>query len=97
LLISSRGESDVFDSPAFIIQSHLSSIQTQIQTLKRLCRPLQEATPGAKDEVVAFDALVTEVGRYFGSQEKLDRYRVDSRLAGRQALEEARYAAGNNY
>jgi hypothetical protein len=87
----------VVESPAFLIQAHLSSIQTQIYTLKRLSRSLQEATPAAKDEVIAVSTLVDEVDRYFGSQEKVDRYRVDSRLAGRPALEEARYAGGTSY
>jgi hypothetical protein len=90
-------ESDVTESLAFVIQAHMNSIQTKIQTLKRLSRSLQEATPAAKDEVVAIDELVAEVGGYFGSQEKLDRYHVDTELAGNQALDEARYATRTRY
>ncbi|KAF2685647.1 hypothetical protein K458DRAFT_416870 [Lentithecium fluviatile CBS 122367] len=52
---------EVTESPAFIIQYHLNSIQTQIQTLKRLSRSLQEATPSAMDEVVAVGRLVDDL------------------------------------
>lgn len=82
------------ESLGFIIQSHLNSIQLQIQTLKRLTRSLQEATPDAKEEVIAVSSLVREVERFFGSPESLDRYPIDPKFAGKKALEEARYAAG---
>lgn len=86
---------DVTESSAFVIQSHLDSIRIQIQTLKRLGRSLQEANPGAKDEMIAIGGLVAEVGKYFGSQQSLDQYWIDTRFAGRKALKEARYIAGN--
>jgi hypothetical protein len=77
---------------SFIIHSNLHSVELQIQNLKRLSRTLQEATPDAKEEVVAVAKLVAETVKYFGSQEALDRYRIDDRFAGRKGLEEARYA-----
>lgn len=84
---------DPTESLGFIIQSSLHSIELQIQTLKRLSRSLQEASPDAKDEVVRVGALVEEVARYFGEQEALDRYGIDGRFAGGKALSEARYTA----
>lgn len=70
-------------------------MELQIQNLKRLSRALQEATPDAKDEVVAVARLVEEVVQYFGSQEAIDRYSIDTVFAGGKALEEARYAAAH--
>lgn len=87
---------DVTESLGFVIQCHLDSIQLQLQTLKRLARSLQEATPGAKDEVIAVSGVVAEVGKYFGTQEALDRHGISTRFSGRKALEEARYAAGSS-
>jgi hypothetical protein len=76
----------------FIIHSSLHSIGLQIQNLKRLSRTLQEATPDAKEEVVAVAKLVAETVKYFGSQEALNRYSIDEKFSGRKGLEEARYA-----
>ncbi|KAL6709478.1 hypothetical protein ACN47E_001413 [Coniothyrium glycines] len=84
---------DPTESLGFIIQSSLHSIELQLQGLKRLSRSLQEATPDAKDEVVAVSKLVEEVAKYFGSQEALDKYSIDEKFAGGKALEEARYAS----
>lgn len=83
------------ESLGFIIHSSLHSIELQVRTLKRLCRPLQEATPDAKDEIVAVSKLVGETAQYFGSQDALERYSIDTRFAGGKALDEARYAAGH--
>ncbi|KAI4627635.1 uncharacterized protein J4E87_004199 [Alternaria ethzedia] len=69
----------------------LDGIELQIQNLKRLSRTLQEATPDAKDEVVAVAKLVTETVRYFGSEEALHRYGINEKISGRRGLEEARY------
>jgi hypothetical protein len=77
----------------YIINAGLHSIKLQIQNLKRLTRSLQEATPGAREEVAAVSSLVGEVGRYFGSEAALQRYAVDKKYSGRRALEEARYTA----
>lgn len=85
------------ESLGFVIESHLQSIDLQAQMLKTLTRSLQDATLGAKEEAVAVGGLVSEVGKFFGSQEAMDRYRIDTRFAGGKALEEARYAAGNGY
>jgi hypothetical protein len=52
---------------------------------------LQEATPEAKDEVVAVEALQKDIDRFFGSPEALRRYSIDERFAGGKALEEARH------
>ncbi len=70
-------------------------MQLQIQTLKRLTRSLQEASPDAKDEVVAIESLVDEVSLYFGSREALERYAVEDRTfkAGGKALAEVRGTA----
>ncbi|KAJ4365894.1 hypothetical protein N0V83_008516 [Neocucurbitaria cava] len=86
-------QADPTESLGFIIQSSLHSIELQIQTLKRLSRALQEASPDAKDEVVQVGALVEEVAKYFGEQDALDRYGIDGKFAGGKALKEARYAA----
>jgi hypothetical protein len=92
LLTNRRSESDPTEALSFIIHSSLHGIELQIQNLKRLTRTLQEATPDAKEEVVAVAKLVAETVKYFGSQEALDRYRIDNKFAGRKGLEEARYA-----
>ena len=68
-------------------------MQLNIHTLGRLTRSLQEASPDAKDEVVAVERLVGEVADFFGSTEALTRLSIDPVFAGRKALEEARYAA----
>ena len=76
-----------------MIDAHLHGIKLQLQNLKRLTRSLQEATPGAKDEVMAVSSLVGEVVSYFGTKDALSRSTVDQKYAGRRALQEARYAA----
>lgn len=85
------GEPDPMETLSFIIHSSLAGIELQLQNLKRLSRTLQEATPDAKEEVVAVAKLVTETVRYFGSREALDRYGIDEKISGRRGLEEARY------
>ncbi|CAO2656467.1 Nn.00g052700.m01.CDS01 [Neocucurbitaria sp. VM-36] len=90
-----ESEMDPTESLGFVIHSSLHSIELQIQTLKRLSRSLQEATPDAKDELVRVSALVAEVAQYFGSQDALDRYAIDAKYAGGKALDEARYAAAH--
>ncbi|KAF1844035.1 uncharacterized protein K460DRAFT_342946 [Cucurbitaria berberidis CBS 394.84] len=92
----SRNEADATETIGFIIHSSLQSIELQIQTLKRLSRSLQEASPDAKDEVVGVASLVEEIAQYFGSQDALDRYAVDTKFAGGKALDEARYAAATH-
>ncbi|KZM24995.1 hypothetical protein ST47_g3840 [Ascochyta rabiei] len=83
---------DPTESPGFVIHSLLHSIEVQIQTLKRLSRSLQEATPDAKDEVVNVTRLVDETAQYFGSNTALQLHLIDSRLSGRKALVAARRA-----
>jgi len=85
------GEPDPTETLSFIIHSSLDGIELQIQNLKRLSRTLQEATPDAKDEVVAVAKLVTETVKYFGSEEALHRYGINEKISGRRGLEEARY------
>jgi hypothetical protein len=92
MLTTRWSESDPTEALSFIIHSSLHSIELQIQNLKRLSRSLQEATPDAKEEVIAVAKLVAETVKYFGSQEALDRYAIDERYSGRKGLEEARYA-----
>ncbi|KAF3047719.1 hypothetical protein E8E12_011516 [Didymella heteroderae] len=92
-----NGDDDVEDpteAPGFVIHSLLHSIEVQIQTLKRLTRSLQEATPSAKDELVGVARLVEETAKYFGSGAALRQHSVDARFAGRKALDEARHTAG---
>ena len=72
----------------------LHSIEVQIQTLKRLTRSLQEATPGAREELIGVTRLVEETAKYFGSDAALKQHSIDARFAGRKALDEARYTAG---
>jgi hypothetical protein len=66
-LIALTGKSssglDPTETPSFIIHSSLHSIELQTQNLKRLSRSLQEATPDAKEEVVAVARLVEETVR----------------------------------
>lgn len=93
-LTKRRNMKDVTESLGFIILAHLDSIRYQLQTLSRLTRSLQEATPDAKDEVIAVGDLVAEVDKFFGSHNALDRYSRNSDLAGGKALDEARYTAG---
>jgi hypothetical protein len=71
----------------------MHSIKLQIRNLKRLTRSLQEATPDARDEVIAVFSRVAEVTKYFGSEAALDRYAVDKKYSGGRALKEARYIA----
>lgn len=85
---------DPTEAPGFVIHTLLHSIEVQIQTLKRLTRSLQEATPSAREEVVNVTRLVEETAQYFGSDTALRRHSIDSTYAGRKALEEARHAAG---
>ncbi|CBX98371.1 hypothetical protein LEMA_P097800.1 [Plenodomus lingam JN3] len=84
---------DLTDSLAFIIHSCLQSIELQLRTLKRLSRSLQEATPDAREEVIAITKLVHQTAQHFGSQTALMESRIDSRFNGRRALDESRYAA----
>lgn len=84
---------DTTESKSFIITSSLHSIKLQIQNLKRLSRALQEATPGAREEMAAVSSLVGDVGRYFGTDEAVERNGVDKKFSGRRALQEAKYAA----
>ncbi|KAF2714126.1 hypothetical protein K504DRAFT_399912 [Pleomassaria siparia CBS 279.74] len=88
------GVENVMESLGFVIRYHLNSINLQMQILSRLTRSLQEATPNAKAEVIALSDLVVEVDRFFGSTETLEKFSIDRRLSGRDALDEARYAFG---
>jgi hypothetical protein len=90
---SGRDEQDPTESIGYIINASLHSINLQIKNLKRLIRSLQEATPEAREEVLAVSSRVAEITKYFGSELALDRYAVDKKYSGRRALEEARYAA----
>lgn len=83
------------ESLGFIIQSYLQSIRLQLQTLGRLTRSLQEATPDAKDEVIAVEALKKDIERFFGSSESLRRYSIDERFGGGKALDEARHTVNS--
>jgi hypothetical protein len=93
---SHRSVSDVTESLGFIILAHLESIRLQMQTLSRMTRSLQEATPDAKDAVIAVGDLIAEVDGLFGSHDNLERYSTNPDLDGGEALNEARYAAGRN-
>ncbi|KAH7394236.1 hypothetical protein DE146DRAFT_126050 [Phaeosphaeria sp. MPI-PUGE-AT-0046c] len=84
---------DSTESIGLFINASLHSIKLQIQNLKRLSRALQEATPGAKEEMAAVSSLVGDVGRYFGTDEAVHQNGVDKKFSGRRALQEARYAA----
>lgn len=77
-----------------MIQSLLHSIELQLQNLKRMSRPLQEATPDARDEVVSITQLVEETAQYFGSDTALKLHSIDLKYAGGKALKEARCTAG---
>lgn len=81
---------DLTECLVFVVESGLHSIDLQIKSLKRLTRALQDATPDGKEEVEAVAELVEEVGLYFGSAEAMRRYNIDTKFAGRRALEEAR-------
>lgn len=89
-----RAGEDLTESTAYIISSSLHSIKLQIQHLKRLSRSLQDATPGAKEELAVVSSLVGDVGRYFGSDDAMQKNGVDKKFSGRRALQEARWAAG---
>lgn len=91
---SISGLDDPTETPGFVIHTLLHSIEVQIQTLKRLSRSLQEATPNAREEVVNVTRLVEETAQYFGSDAALRCHVIDSTFAGRKALEEARQTAG---
>lgn len=93
-LTNSSDLEDPTETPGFVIHSMLHSIEVQIQTLKRLSRSLQEATPDARDEVVNVTRLVEETAQYFGSDTALKLYSIDLIFAGRKALDEARHTAG---
>ncbi|KAI8939370.1 hypothetical protein NX059_003153 [Plenodomus lindquistii] len=84
-----RSVNDATESLAFIIHSGLQSIELQIRTMKRMSRCLQEATPDAREEVMAMKKLVQQTARYFGSDAALEKYDIDLRFAGRIALTEA--------
>ena len=94
LLTNNSDIGDPTEAPGFVIHSLLHSIELQIQTLKRLSRPLQEATPDAKNEVVNVARLVEKTAQYFGSDVALKFYSIDPRFAGRQALDEAHFTSG---
>ena len=83
---------DPTETLGFVINLLLHSIEVQIQTLKRLSRSLQEATPNARDEVVNVTRLVEETAQYFGSDAALKHHSIDPKFAGRKALDEARHA-----
>ncbi|KAF2122499.1 hypothetical protein BDV96DRAFT_1510 [Lophiotrema nucula] len=89
-----NGEKDVTEMLGYSIQASLNSIRLQIQTLSRLTRSLQEAPPDACDEVEGIERLVRDVGKFFGTEDALDRYHIDERFAGKKALDEAKVAAG---
>ncbi|KAF1929125.1 uncharacterized protein M421DRAFT_147115 [Didymella exigua CBS 183.55] len=84
---------DPTEAPGFVIHTLLHSIEVQIQTLKRLTRSLQEATPGAREEVISVARLVEETSQFFGSDTALKHHSIDPRFAGRKALDEARACA----
>ena len=65
-----------------------------MQTLARMTRSLQEATPDAKDEVVAVGNLVADTDRLFGSPNALGKYPIDPKFTSQEALNEARYDVG---
>ncbi|KAG9192316.1 hypothetical protein G6011_11050 [Alternaria panax] len=85
-------EADPTETLVSIIYFSLRSIELQIQNLKRLSRTLQEATPDAKDEVMAVGRLLAETVEYFGSQEALSRYLINEKISGGRGLEEGRHA-----
>ena len=90
-----RSEKDITETLGYSIQASLNSIRLQIQTLSRLTRSLQEAIPDACDEVEGVERLVRDVGKYFGTEDALNRYHIDERFAGKKALDEAKAAAGS--
>ncbi|KAF2198984.1 hypothetical protein GQ43DRAFT_421287 [Delitschia confertaspora ATCC 74209] len=95
------GIKDITENLGFEIRSHLEGIALQSKTLSRLARALQETTPAAGPEVVAVSRLIKDVDKFFGSAEAIDRYSIDTRFAGKKALDEARHTAtsrvGVNY
>ncbi|KAJ4332900.1 hypothetical protein N0V87_008030 [Didymella glomerata] len=78
----------------FVIHTLLHSIEVQIQTLKRLTRSLQEATPSAREELIGVSRLVEDTAKYFGSDAAIRQHSIDTKFAGRKALDEARGTAG---
>lgn len=88
---------DEIESLGARIQSYLQSIRTNMQALGRLTRSLQEASPDCMEEVVAVEKLVGEVTKFFGSEEDVKMYGIDTKYSGRKALEEARYAAERRF
>ena len=91
---SNRSEQELPDTLGYIIDSGLHSIEVQLKSLKRLTRPLQDATPDAREEVEAVASLIAEARRYFGTTEASERYHVDRKYAGRRALEESEACCG---
>jgi hypothetical protein len=89
-----RSDHDPTGSLGYIIDSSLHGIRLQIKSLKRLTRFLQDATPDAKEEVVAVSSLVGDAVRFFGSEAAMKKHPVDNKFAGRRALEEVKAAAG---
>ena len=65
-----------------------------MQTLARMTRSLQEATPDAKDEVVAIGNLVADTDRLFGSPDALGKHPIDPRFTVQEVMNEARYDVG---
>lgn len=59
-----------------------------------MTRSLQEATPSAREEMISVSRLVEDTAKYFGSDTAIRQHSIDTSLAGRKALDEARYAAG---
>jgi hypothetical protein len=93
LLICVSDSEDPTETPGFVIHTLLHSIDVQIQTLKRLTRSLQEATPDARQEVISVTRLIEETAHYFGSDAALKRHSVDVGFAGGKALDETRTRA----
>jgi len=80
----------VAESPGFLIQAHLNSIEFQMRTLGRLTRSLQEAAPNAKEDMESLEELVNEVGKHFGTMEAVEALGPGMRFTGRKALDEVR-------
>ncbi|KAH7095262.1 hypothetical protein FB567DRAFT_24703 [Paraphoma chrysanthemicola] len=92
---SAQNDQDPTESLGFIIESSLHGIRLQTKSLKRLTRSLQDATSGAKEEMVAVSTLIGEAVKFFGSDAAIKRYPIDSKFTGRRALDEVKAVTGS--
>lgn len=65
---------DPTETPGFVINLLLQSIDTQLRHLKLLSTSLQEATPDVGDEMRKVARLVKETGKKFGSETAVEEY-----------------------